>query len=165
MNMPENPSPEYIEAALMMALIRKDGNSFWALLDKYIHSCITLDSSGVPANKLPKHYQEAYLVFRQLEMSKAPGQSIVNVNSLKNGFEKYFIDPAVEQRFLDGFVSKVSNINAMNNSFNRAFPDTAAVGAKNVVKTGEKYNASYFRHDFSDTYYYYYYFVRNIKTN
>ena len=165
MNMPENPSPEYIEAALMMALIRKDGNSFWALLDKYIHSCITLDSRGVPANKLPKHYQEAYFVFRQLEMSKAPGQSIVDVNSLKNGFEKYFIDPAVEQRFLDSFVSKVSNINAMNNSFNRAFPDTVAVGTKNVVKTGEKYNASYFRHDFSDTYYYYYYFVRNIKTN
>jgi hypothetical protein len=89
----------------------------------------------------------------------------VDVESLKNGFEKYFIDPAIEQRFMNVFIPKVAQFNPMNNPFNRAFPDTATVAKKNAVKAGEKHNASFFRYDFSDTYYYYFYFVRNIKTN
>ena len=165
MVMPENATPEYVEASLMMALIRKDGNAFWPLLDKYARTCIPMDANKAPTRKLPKHYQEAYLVFRQSEMSKAPEQRNIDVESLKNGFEKYFIDPAVEQRFMNVFIPKVAQFNPMNNPFNRAFPDTATVAKKNAVKAGERHNASFFRYDFSDTYYYYFYFVRNIKTN
>ena len=165
MVMPENATPEYVEASLMMALIRKDGNAFWSLLDRYAKTCVPTDANKVPTRKLPKHYQEAYLLFKQNEMSKAPEQRMVNVESLKNGFEKYFIDPAVEQRFTNSFIPKVAQFNPMNNSFSRAFPDTATVANKNAVKAGERYNASYFRYDFDDTYYYYFYFVRNIKTN
>lgn len=90
---------------------------------------------------------------------------MISLEGLSEGFEKYFIDPAIKQRFEGAFISKIANINSMNNPFTRAFPDTVAVKDKKPVKTGEKYNASYFRYDFSDTYYYYFYFVRNIKTN
>ena len=165
MVVPEDATPEYVEASLMMSLVRKDARSFWPLLDRYVRVCVPKNANNVPAKKLPKNYQEAYLVFKQLEKAKAPGDRLISLEGLSEGFEKYFIDPAIKQRFEGAFVSKIANINSMNNPFTRAFPDTVAVKDKKPVKAGEKYNASYFRYDFSDTYYYYFYFVRNIKTN
>ncbi len=164
MYMPEEPSPEYAETSLTVALIKKDRTAFWRLLNQYIVKCIPHDSNKRPKRKLPVHYQEAYLLFKQLELQKPPAQRIVNVDELERHFEAYFISQPAKDRFRL-FMEKVALFNGINAPFRRAFPEVPSEGPNAGRKSSELYLSSHFSYDYGDTYYYYFYFVRKIRTN
>ena len=83
MNANENMSRVYVEAAMASALTRKDAKSFWFFLNYYVNE--------LKANTLPKHYQEAVLLFLNVDK----GRTV-----------------QVPQAFLDKFIS-VSTTNRM----------------------------------------------------
>ena len=70
-------SPVYNEAALMSSLVRKDANMFWPNLARYLYNR--------KLKRLPTHYQEAVLLFSNLNRN-------VDVSQLK-------IDNSVRMRF------------------------------------------------------------------
>ena len=70
----------YVEAALASALTRKDAKSFWFFLNYYVNE--------LNANVLPRHYQEAVLLFYKVDK----GRTV-----------------QVPQAFLDKFISPVTN--------------------------------------------------------
>ena len=76
----------YVEASLASSLTRKDSRSFWFFLNYYVNE--------LKVNRLPKHYQEAVLLFLNLDKGKTV---------------------QVPQAFLDRFVSK--NVEARMNNF------------------------------------------------
>ena len=71
MNVPadEKMSCVYVDAALAASLTRKDSRTFWFLLDYYVKK-FCVNKEGVPMRKLPVHYQEAVLLFLNLDKGK-----------------------------------------------------------------------------------------------
>ena len=164
MYVPQSPSTMYIEVALVNSLIRKDRKTFWVMLDLYLRNNISVDANGRPTTKLPLHYQEAYILFKQLEMQQPPELRSISVESLEKGFEPTFIAPQVKERF-SRFAQKVAMHNGANSSFNRAIPENPADTSAVKTKTSNMYVGPHFSYEYGDTYYYYFYFVSKIKTN
>ena len=86
-------SPVFAEAALMFSLTRKDSRGFWGNLNRYFYNR--------QLHRLPTHYQEAVLLFAQLDKS-------VNVSRIP-------IDNNVNARF-KGFMSRVTKYKGMKES-------------------------------------------------
>ncbi len=61
-NTTDKMSKVYVEAALAAVLTRKDSNSFWPLLSYYVNT--------FNPRVLPKHYQEAVLLFMNLDKGR-----------------------------------------------------------------------------------------------
>ena len=61
-NATEKMSRVYVESALVSALTRKDSKSFWFFLNYYVNE--------LKASALPKHYQEAVLLFLNLDKGR-----------------------------------------------------------------------------------------------
>ncbi len=61
-NATDKMSRVYVEAALASALTRKDAKSFWFFLNYYVNE--------LKANVLPKHYQEAVLLFYNVDKGR-----------------------------------------------------------------------------------------------
>ena len=81
-NASEEMSRVYVDAALASALTRKDSRAFWSFLNYYVNTfCV----DELSTKKLPVHYQEAVLLFLNLDKGKTV---------------------QVPQAFLDRFVSK-----------------------------------------------------------
>ena len=93
---PENASPLYIETALTSAMIRKDMKAFWFALDKYLRIC--------NPKKLPKHYQEAVLLFMNLDKS--------NTVTIGDAFMERYISSSIQRR-LASFVGKTKQYKGM----------------------------------------------------
>lgn len=93
---PEDASPMYVEIALASAMIRKDMRAFWFALDKYLRVC--------NPKKLPKHYQEAVLLFMNLDKS--------NTVTIGDAFIERYISNS-NQRRLTSFVSKTKQYKGM----------------------------------------------------
>lgn len=81
-NSSEKMSRTYVDAALASALTRKDSRMFWSFLNYYVNTFYVNEPS---VKKLPVHYQEAVLLFLNLDKGKTV---------------------QVPQAFLDRFVSK-----------------------------------------------------------
>lgn len=126
-NMYENVSPEYLETVLAFCLIRKDAKSFWYIFNEYL--------KVVNPKTLPRHYQEAFLLFYNLGKGKD-----VSVNQ---EFFKRFISAHTQRRF-DSFLKKVGQYKG---------------------KKKEDELAALFKDEYGDTYLYFYFFVRKIRTN
>ena len=126
-NMYGDVSPEYLETALAQCLIRKDAKSFWYIFNEYLRA--------VNPKTLPRHYQEAFLLFYNLDRGKE-----VSVN--KEFFQR-FISANTQRRF-DSFLKKVGQYKG---------------------KKKEEELASLFKNEYGDTYLYFYFFVRKIRTN
>lgn len=94
--LPENPTPQYVEAALISTLIRKDVKSFMFVFDRYLNIC-------KPA-RLPKHYQEGLLLFLQLDKGKT-----VTVGP---AFIDKFVSKSVQRR-LESFVANTKKYPGM----------------------------------------------------
>ena len=94
---PENASPLYIETALTSAMIRKDMKAFWFAFDKYLRVC--------NPKKLPKHYQEAVLLFMNLDKS--------NTVTIGDAFMERCISSS-NQRRLASFVGKTKQYKGMD---------------------------------------------------
>lgn len=93
---PPEATPTYVEVALMSTMIRKDVKSFMFAFDRYLKVCN-------PA-KLPKNYQEALLLFLQLDK----GQTV----KVGDAFVNNFVSKSVQRR-LENFVAKTKNYNGM----------------------------------------------------
>lgn len=89
-NMYNGVSHEYLETALAFSLIRKDQKAFWFFFNEYLRA--------VNPKSLPKHFQEAFLLFYNLDKGKT-----ISVN--KEFFSR-FISMQVSRRF-DAFLKKV----------------------------------------------------------
>jgi hypothetical protein len=61
-NASEKMSRVYVEAALASVLTRKDAKSFWFFLNYYVNE--------LRANALPRHYQEAVLLFLNVDKGR-----------------------------------------------------------------------------------------------
>ena len=134
-------------------------------MDIYMRYNIQVDEQGRPKQKLPLCYQEAYILFKQLEMQQPPEARTIDVADLERGFEPTFISPQVKERFAR-FAQKVAMHNSANNPLNRAFPDAKSDSTSTArTKTNNMYVAPHFACEYGDTYYYYFYFVNKIKTN
>ena len=79
-NATEKMSKAYVEAALASALTRKDSKSFWFFINYYVNE--------FKPNSLPKHFQEAVLLFLNVDK----GRTV-----------------QVPKAFLDKFISKGTN--------------------------------------------------------
>ena len=93
---PEEATPLYIEVALTSAMIRKDQKAFWYIFERYLNEC-------KPA-KLPKNYQEALILFLNLDKGKT-----VDVGP---AFVDKFVSKSVQRR-LESFVAKTKNYKGM----------------------------------------------------
>ena len=93
---PDDASPMYVETALTSAMIRKDMRAFWFAFDKYLKVC--------NPKKLPKHYQEAVLLFMNLDKS--------NTVSIGDAFIERYISSSVQRR-LNLFVGKTKQYKGM----------------------------------------------------
>lgn len=82
----ENMSRVYVEAALSASLTKKDASSFWYFLNIYVNE--------FKPNTLPRHYQEAVLLFmnldkgRTVQIPQAFLDRFISVGT-KNKFEKF----------------------------------------------------------------------------
>lgn len=81
----------YVEAALASALTRKDAKSFWFFLNYYVNE--------LKANMLPKHYQEAVLLFYNVDK----GRTV----QVPDAFFEKFISSATNRKMND-FMKLVS---------------------------------------------------------
>jgi hypothetical protein len=81
----------YVESALVSALTRKDSKSFWFFLNYYVNE--------LKASALPKHYQEAVLLFLNLDK----GRTV----QVPKGFIDKFISVGTNTR-LNKFMQLVS---------------------------------------------------------
>ncbi len=93
---PQGATPLYIEVALAMSLVRKDQQTFWYIFDRYLKE--------VNPVKLPKCYQEALLMFLNIDKGKT-----VNVSQ---EFIDRYISKGV-QRKLESFVAKTKKYKGM----------------------------------------------------
>ncbi|MBQ2127299.1 MAG: hypothetical protein II198_06525 [Bacteroidaceae bacterium] len=90
-NATEKMSRVYVESALVSALTRKDSKSFWFFLNYYVNE--------LKASALPKHYQEAVLLFLNLDK----GRTV----QVPKGFIDKFISVGTNTR-LNKFMQLVS---------------------------------------------------------
>ena len=86
----EKMSRVYVETALSAALTRKDSRTFWYFLNYYVNE--------LKANSLPKHYQEAVLLFLNLDKNSV---------QVPQAFLDRFISPGVD-RSMQSFLRRVS---------------------------------------------------------
>lgn len=80
----------YVETALSAALTRKDSRTFWYFLNYYVNE--------LKVNSLPKHYQEAVLLFLNLDKNSV---------QVPQAFIDRFISPGVD-RSMQAFLRRVS---------------------------------------------------------
>ena len=132
-NVPDEMSRTYIDAAIASVLTRKDSRQFCYLLNRYV--------GDFKVKKLPKHYQEAALLFYELETRNHSKLSLKEYQDLEKVVNKE-VSMKVKSK-IRRFMSLVSEHKGKS----------------------ETEMAPYFKDDFGDTYFYFYFFVRNIKTN
>ena len=92
----DKPTLLYIEVALMSAMIRKDSKLFWYLIDRYFKEC--------EPTRLPRYYQEALLLFLNIDKGKTV--------SVSPGFVDKFVSKSV-QRKLESFVARTKKYKGM----------------------------------------------------
>lgn len=73
-------SPTFSEAALMFSLTRKDTRGFWSNLNRYLYNR--------QLRRLPTHYQEAILLFSNLDRSVDASRIPID-ESIKNRFKAF----------------------------------------------------------------------------
>lgn len=143
-------TPEFVEASLAMALVKKDSKRFVAALNLFIRDFIKGVDMNDPKSvkQLPRHYQEALLLFLTLDKGKTVqvGEEFLNafVNRGPGGVETNFM------RFQSG-VAKARD------ELRRTYPYMAEERLNAVV-------AALLKREFGNTYYYYYFFVKKIMT-
>jgi hypothetical protein len=93
---PENVTPLFLEVALTSAMICKDQKAFWYIFERYLNE--------VKPAKLPKNYQEALILFLNLDKGKT-----VNVGP---SFVDKFVSKSVQRR-LEAFVAKTKKYKGM----------------------------------------------------
>ena len=93
---PLQATPLYLEVALTSAMIRKDQKTFWYVLDRYFKE--------VKPTKLPRYYQEAVLLFLNIDKG--------NTVSVSPDFVDRFVSKSV-QRKLDTFVARTKKYKGM----------------------------------------------------
>ena len=146
----EEITPEYVEASLMMALIKKDSKRFWSLLNLFINNHLKGVDAKSPASAklLPRHYQEAALLFMVLDKGKTVqiGEEFLNtfVSRTPGGVESNFM------RFQ-------SSVARMRDELRKTYPDISEERLNSVI-------AARLKEEFGKTYYYYYFFVKKIMT-
>ena len=145
-----NLSPVFLESSMIMALVKKDSKRFWNLLQIYLDN--HMKGVDVTAGKkiykpLPRHYQEALLLFLALDRGK-------NIQ--------------LGEDFLDMFISRTGGVESRFNNFQRL----VTTGRDALRKKFSDINdarmnailAATLKKEFGNTYYYYYFFVKKIKT-
>lgn len=80
----------------MSAMIRKDSKLFWYLIDRYFKEC--------EPTRLPRYYQEALLLFLNIDKGKTV--------SVSPGFVDKFVSKSV-QRKLESFVARTKKYKGM----------------------------------------------------
>lgn len=93
---PENATPLFLEVALTSAMIRKDQKAFWYIFERYLNEC--------KPSKLPKNYQEALLLFLNLDKG--------NTVEVGPAFVDKFVSKSVQRR-LESLVAKTKNYKGM----------------------------------------------------
>lgn len=142
----EVPQP-FIEAAMTMALIKKDSKRFLETFSMYLDNHMKAVESTT-RKYLPLHYQEAVLLFLLLDK----GQTV-----------------QVGDEFLGTIVSRTpGGTESRFNSFQRAVAvNRDALGKKYPDISEARLNAllaALLKEEYGETYYYYYFFVKKIKT-
>lgn len=146
----EEITPEYVEASLMMSLIKKDSRRFWSLLNLFINNHLKGVDANSPASAklLPRHYQEAALLFMVLDKGKTVqvGEEFLNtfVSRTPGGVESNFM------RFQN-------SVARMRDELRKTYPDISEDRLNAVI-------AARLKEEFGKTYYYYYFFVKKIMT-
>lgn len=93
---PQEATPIFLEVALTSAMIRKDQKAFWYIFERYLNE--------VQPARLPKHYQEALILFLNLDK----GQTV----SVGPAFVDKYISKSIQRR-LEAFVSKTKKYKGM----------------------------------------------------
>ena len=143
-------TPEFVEASLVMALIKKDSKRFVAALNLFIQDYIKGADMKDPKSvkQLPRHYQEALLLFLTLDKGKTVqvGEEFLNafVNRGPGGVEGNFV------RFQNS-VAKTRD------ELRKTYPYMTESRLNAVI-------AALLKKEFGNTYYYYYFFVKKIMT-
>lgn len=144
-------SPVFLEASMIMALVKKDSKRFWNLLQSYLENHmkgVDMKSGQKIYKPLPLHYQEAILLFLVLDR----GQTV-----------------HVGEEFLDMFVTRIPG---GSESRFANFQRRVAMGREALKKrypdiSDTRMNAllsAELKKEYGDTYYFYYFFVKKIKT-
>ena len=89
-------SKEYLEIALNFAMTRKDAKIFWVVLDRYLRV--------VNPKTLPRHFQEAFLLFYNIDKGKT-------ITVSKEFFDR-FISKQTDRRF-NAFIKKTTKYKGM----------------------------------------------------
>ncbi len=150
MELKQEITPEFIEASLVMALIKKDSKRFVAALNLFIQDYIKGVDMKDPKSvkQLPRHYQEALLLFLTLDKGKTV---------------------QVGEEFLNAFVSRgPGGVEANFMKFQNSVAKTRDELRKTYpYMTESRLNAviaALLKKEFGNTYYYYYFFVKKIMT-
>ncbi len=150
MELKQEITPEFIEASLVMALIKKDSKRFVAALNLFIQGYIKGVDMKDPKSvkQLPRHYQEALLLFLTLDKGKTV---------------------QVGEEFLNAFVSRgPGGVEANFMKFQNSVAKTRDELRKTYpYMTESRLNAviaALLKKEFGNTYYYYYFFVKKIMT-
>ena len=93
---PEDATPLFLEVALTSAMIRKDQKAFWYILERYF--------KDVQPKKLPRYYQEALLLFLNIDKG--------NTISVAPNFVDNFVSKSVQRR-LETFVARTKKYKGM----------------------------------------------------
>lgn len=150
MELKQDITPEFVEASLVMALIKKDSKRFVAALNLFIQDYIKGADMKDPKSvkQLPRHYQEALLLFLTLDKGKTV---------------------QVGEEFLNAFVSRgPGGVEANFMRFQNSVAKTRDELRKTYpYMTESRLNAviaALLKTEFGNTYYYYYFFVKKIMT-
>lgn len=92
----EKMSPTHVRIALESALTRKDSRMFWSFLNYYVNTFYVNEPS---VKKLPVHYQEAVLLFLNLDRGKTV--------QVPQAFLDRFVSKSTERKMMD-FMAQVS---------------------------------------------------------
>ena len=150
LDLKQNATPEFIEASLMMSLIKKDSKRFFALLNLYVNNHIKGVDMKNPGSvkQLPRHYQEAVLLFLALDKGKTVqvGEEFLNafINRAPGGVEANFMK----------FQNSVART---RDEIRKIYPLISEDRLNAVI-------AALLKKEFGNTYYYYYFFVKKIMT-
>lgn len=143
-------SPVFLEASLLMALVKKDSKRFWNTFNLFLANHmkgIDPQSKNV-RNPLPIHFQEAVLLFLTLDKGKNVqiGNDFLNVlvSRTPGGVE-------------DNFNAFQRSVATNRDAIRKQYPDVSETRINNML-------AALLKDKFGDTYYYYYFFVKKIKT-
>lgn len=144
-------SQVFLESSMIMTLVKKDSKRFWNLLQVYLdnHMKGVEVTGGQKIYKpLPRHYQEALLLFLALDR----GKTVRIGDDFLNMFVSRGIG-GVESRF-NNFQRQVT---VNRDALRKIYPDINDARMNAVI-------ASVLKKEYGDTYYYYYFFVKKIKT-